>query len=35
MKVPFLALKDITDQYADEIHNAVNRVSRKRMVFAG
>lgn len=26
MKVPFLALKDITDQYADEIHNAVNRV---------
>lgn len=26
MEVPFLALKDITAKYADEIHNAVDRV---------
>jgi len=26
MKVPFLSLKDITDKYSEEIHEAVNRV---------
>ena len=26
MNVPFLSLKDITAKYADEIHDAVNRV---------
>lgn len=26
MQVPFLSLKDVTDKYSSEIHNAVNRV---------
>ena len=26
MKIPFLSLKDITDKYSSEIHQAVSRV---------
>ena len=35
MQVSFLSLKDITQKYADEIHEAVNRVVGFWLVFTG